>query len=86
MNSQDQAQAVGEAVIASAASKAMYGGAGGAVLAWFVSSEAAVILGLAIGLAGLVVNTFFQWRRDARELREHELRMSALEDHEDTVT
>jgi hypothetical protein len=76
---QENAQVVGEAVIASAASKAMYGGAGGAVVAWFASSEAAVILGLVIGAAGLAVNTYFQWKRDAREQREHELRLSALE-------
>lgn len=78
MDSREQAQVVGEAVAASAASKAMYGGAGGAVLAWFASSEAAVIVGIAIGLIGLIVNTYFQWKRDLRERTEHKARMALL--------
>lgn len=64
---------------ASLASKTTTAGAGVAGLGWVFSSEAAVFFGILIGVVGLVVNIYFQRRRDKREQQEHQARMKAYE-------
>jgi hypothetical protein len=72
------AQQTVDATIASAASKTTYGGASVTLGGWLVSSEAAVLAGIVLGVAGFLVNLFFRRRADAREEREHQARMHAL--------
>jgi hypothetical protein len=75
---QHVAQQTVDATIASAASKTTYGGASVTLGGWLVSSEAAVLAGIVLGLAGFCVNLYFRSRADAREEAEHKARMSAL--------
>lgn len=74
------AQQTVDATIASAASKTTYGGASVTLGGWLVSSEAAVLAGIVLGLAGFVVNLYFRSRADAREEAEHRARMRALQE------
>lgn len=67
-----------EAIAAAVASKSTYAGAGSMILGWMFSSEAAVLLGMVIGLAGLAVNWYYKAKTDQREQREHEARMRKL--------
>lgn len=60
---------------ASVASKVTTAGAGVTGLGWWFSSEAAVFVGILIGVAGYLTNVYFQLRRDRREQRESEARM-----------
>jgi hypothetical protein len=77
---QHVAQQTVDATIASAASKTTYGGASVTLGGWLVSSEAAVLAGILLGLAGFVVNLYFRSRADAREEAEHRARMRALQE------
>lgn len=74
------AQQTVDATIASAASKTTYGGASLTLGGWLLSSEAAVLFGIVLGLAGFVVNLYFRSRADAREEAEHRARMRALQE------
>ena len=67
-----------ETTLATAGSKATYTGAGMTISGWFLSSEFAVLCGILLGVGGLVVNFFFQLKRDRREQREHKARMETL--------
>lgn len=67
-----------EAAIAASASKATYAGAAATGLGWLLSSEAAVLFGIVGVVAGLIVNWYYQAKRDRREEREHLARMSEL--------
>lgn len=64
-----------DATLAAAGSKATYGGASASVLSWFLSSEFGMLAGLAIGLAGLIVNWHYRHKEDQRQQAEHEKRM-----------
>jgi preprotein translocase subunit YajC len=48
------------------------------VTGWLLSSEAAVLFGLILGIAGLLVNIYFKRREDQRQEREHQARMAEL--------
>lgn len=74
------AQQTVDATVASAASKTTYTGASVTLGGWLVSSEAAVLAGIVLGLAGFVVNLYFRSRADAREEAEHRARMRALQE------
>lgn len=67
-----------EAVTATIASKATYTGAATMGLGWLVSSEAAVLMGMIIGIAGFLVNWYFKTKQDRRAEREHAARMDAI--------
>jgi hypothetical protein len=69
-----------DATIASAASKTTYTGASVTLGGWLVSSEAAVLFGIVLGVAGFAVNLYFRSRADAREEAEHRARMRALQE------
>lgn len=69
--------------VAAVANKATYTGAGTSVLAWLVSSEFGVLFGICLGLAGLLVTTYFKRReialakqREAREAAASEARQA----------
>lgn len=70
-----------DAAIAAAGSKATYTGATGAALGWLTSSEAGVVIGIALGVVGLVVNIVFRFREDRRQHAEHLARMKAIGDN-----
>ena len=55
-----------ELVVASTASKSTYAGAAGMVMGWVASSEAAVILGMVVGVLGLLVNWYYKAKSDRR--------------------
>jgi hypothetical protein len=69
-----------DATIASAASKTTYTGASVTLGGWLVSSEAAVLVGIVLGVAGFAVNLYFRSRADAREEAEHRARMRAMQE------
>jgi hypothetical protein len=64
--------------IASIASKTTYGGSATAVGGWALSSEAGVLFGVLLGVAGLCVNWYYKHRSDKRHEAEHNQRMAAL--------
>lgn len=67
-----------ENTIMAVSSKATYSGAGMSIGGWFLSSEFAVLTGLLIGLAGLLLNWYYRHKRDRRETLEHYARMKTL--------
>lgn len=66
------------AAAASASLKATLAGAGALTLGGFTANDLAILGGLLLGVAGFVLQWWFQRRRDLREQAEHEARMAAL--------
>jgi hypothetical protein len=56
-----------DASIAAAASKSTYTGAGLTVTGWLLSSQAAVAVGMVVGVLGLITNFVFKLREDRRQ-------------------
>lgn len=79
MNQDATIEALADTVTA-AASKATYTGAGTVGIGWLVSSEAAILIGLALAVGGFAVNVLFSIRRDMREQREHLKKMRDSEE------
>ena len=67
-----------DATVAAAGSKATYTGAGMTIGGWFLSSEFAVLVGMLVGVAGLLVNWYYKHKQDRRLQREHDARMGVL--------
>lgn len=63
--------------IAMSGKAAAAGGATG-LLGFLLSSPGIGLLGVTVALIGVLVGVYFQWRRDQREQREHELRLQGL--------
>lgn len=88
-HAQDAAQHAAEHA-ASVAKAATYGGGGYAALGGFLfSSQGMALLGLLVGVIGLIANLYFNAERrrmdilrDAREQRESEARLAALQARE----
>lgn len=69
-----------DAVVTSVASKTTTaGGAATGILGFLTSSTFFGLSGVAIAVMGLLVNLYFQRRRDRRELEEHAARMIEIE-------
>lgn len=68
-------QAVADTTIAAAGSKATYAGAGMTIGGWFLSNEFAVLGGLVIGIAGLIINWYYRHKEDKRQQALHEIQM-----------
>jgi heme/copper-type cytochrome/quinol oxidase subunit 2 len=68
-----------EATMAAVGSKATYGGASATVASWFLSSEFGMLMGIAIGVAGLVTNFYFKYKEDKRKQAEHDRKMGMYE-------
>ena len=64
-----------DATLAALGSKATYTGAGTSILAWLVSSQAAFLFGIVLGMGGFVVNWYYKHREDKRQQVEFERRM-----------
>jgi hypothetical protein len=67
-----------DAGIAAAASKSTYTGSGLMITGWLFSSEAAILVGMIVGVLGLAVNIYFRIKQDRREEKEHKERMKDL--------
>lgn len=76
----DNQQQTIEAAVAAMGSKVTYAGSAGSVLGWMASSEGGVVIGIAVGVIGLLVNVWFKAREDRRQQEEHERRMQLLDD------
>lgn len=61
--------------MAAAGSKVTYTGASTSVLAWMLSSEFGILIGVLLGLGGFGINWHYQHKRNKREQAEHERRM-----------
>jgi hypothetical protein len=61
--------------MAAAGSKATYTGASTSVVAWMLSSEFGILVGVLLGLGGFGVNWYYQHKRNKREQAEHDRRM-----------
>lgn len=75
-----------EAIVATVATRATYGGTGVSVIGWMLSSQGAVAIGIVISIAGFLVNTYYKRRADARHaaLTEARLRRINAGKHSDT--
>lgn len=76
--SNETTTAAAEVVGAAIGSKVTYAGAGVSAASWWLSSEGGVLVGIALGVIGLIVNVHFKLRRDRREHAEHTARMAAI--------
>jgi hypothetical protein len=72
-------QATFDATMAAAGSKATYTGASTSVVAWVLSSEFGILLGILLGLGGFVINWYYKHKQDKREEIEHARRMGMYE-------
>ena len=61
--------------MAAAGSKATYTGASTSVVAWMLSSEFGILVGVLLGLGGFGINWYYQHKRNKREQDEHDRRM-----------
>ena len=68
-----------DATIAATASKSTYTGSGLMITGWLFSSEAAILVGMVVGVLGLAVNVYFRVKQDRREEKEHKKRMKDLD-------
>lgn len=86
MNDIDLAEQAEKLANASAiASKVQYSGAGAALLFGLTINEIGVIIGITVGVLGFLINIYFSWRSDQRQiladkrfLEKHNLEMSYL--------
>jgi hypothetical protein len=67
-----------DATLAAAGSKATVVGSGTTLVSWLLSSQFGVLIGLILSIAGFLINLYFKARRDRRDQREHEARMSRI--------
>jgi len=74
----DNVSDTAEAAIAAVASKATYAGAGTTLIGWLQSSEAGVLIGIALAFLGFIVNLYFKYREDKRQTIESEARLRAI--------
>lgn len=81
-----------ETVVIAVSNKGVIYGSLGSFLAWLSDSGGTALVAVTVAIAGLLVTSFFQYRRDIREKKdyeqrerraqlEHELRMRADEPH-----
>ena len=76
----DQKTAVMEmaATVSSAASKTTYAGAASGFVAWLASVDVLAWMGIALALAGFVVNWYYKRLENKRADEIHQLRMKEL--------
>ena len=68
-----------DAAVAAVGNKATYAGAGATTLGWLTSVDFVSILGLAVAVAGLIVNVLFKIRDDRRKQRLCDAQIRQLE-------
>lgn len=67
-----------EVTVAAAASKSTYAGAISMFVGWLLSNDAAILMGMLVGLIGLCVNWYYKHKADTRHTVEHQLRVERL--------
>lgn len=67
-----------EELIISAASKTSVTGAATTVVGAVSNMDLLTVVGVLVAIGGFLINLIFQFRRDRRELKEHEARMNAI--------
>lgn len=80
----DQKEVVEQATdmaVASVASKLTYAGSASIGIGWWFTNEAAVLYGLIIGVAGILVNLYYRSKADKREEELHRLKVKELTEH-----
>ena len=68
-----------ETAMAAVGSKATYTGASTSVLAWMLSSEFGILVGVLLGFGGFILSWYYQHKKDKREEIEHARRMGMYE-------
>ena len=68
-------QAAYESAMAAGGSKATYYGASTSVVAWMLSSQFGILVGVLLGLGGFILSWYYQYKRNKREEIEHARRM-----------
>lgn len=71
-------ESIVEVVGASVASKGMLTGGAVGLVGWLSQVNWIGITGVAVAVLGLVINVYFQWRKDHRESLESAARIEAL--------
>jgi hypothetical protein len=71
-------ESIVEVVGASVASKGMLTGGAVGLVGWLSQVNWIGITGVAVAVLGLVINVYFQWRKDHRESVESAARIEAL--------
>jgi hypothetical protein len=69
-----------DATLAAVGHKTAHAGAGTSFVGWLLSSEAGILIGILIGIAGLAIQWHYSRKRDKREEQEHKLRMVLRKD------
>lgn len=67
-----------EATMAAVGQKTTIAGAGTTGIGYLASSEFLGLAGLAVAVAGLLVNLYFRWKEDRRQQLKHEAEMAAI--------
>lgn len=74
---------VAEAIGASVGSKTTVAGAAAGVVGWASQIDWLGLSGALFAIIGLLLNLYFQVRRDKRETAEHEARIKAIQEQRD---
>ncbi len=71
-------ESIVEVVGASVANKGMLVGGAAGMVGWLSQVNWIGIAGVAVAVVGLIINVYFQWRKDHRESLESAARIEAL--------
>ena len=77
-NIDSSTQSTIDQAITSMSAKATYAGSASTVFGWLLSSEFAVLMGIILGVAGLIVNIYYKKKEDARAQAWHDLQVQKL--------
>lgn len=69
-----------DATLAAVGHRSAQAGGGTTVASWILSSEFGVLVGIVIGVSGLLIQWYYNRKRDKREEAEHALRMVLRKD------
>jgi hypothetical protein len=64
--------------LAGVGSKVTYAGAGWSSVAWLLTSEAGILVGICMATCGFLMNWYYSRKKDRREQREHDARMDEM--------
>lgn len=83
MGFQTEASQALDSTLAVIGNRVTHTGTGTTAVSWWLSSEAGILIGIVIGVAGLAMNWYYSRKRDRREEAEHALRMVLRKDSVD---
>lgn len=67
-------------IVTSVSNKATIGGAATGLAGWIMSINWIGLLGVCIAAAGLLINWYYQYKRNKREEVEHKARLKAIQE------